>query len=53
MSAGQLVIISEEVSGFQYGMIVQVMSSKGYEDSYIVLIGTELFILSGSDIAEI
>jgi hypothetical protein len=53
MSAGQLVIISEEISGEQYGMIVQVMSSAGGEEAYIVLVGTELLILTGADIAEI
>ena len=53
MSKGQLVIISTDVSPTQYGMIVQVMSSAGSGDAYIVLVGTELLILSGADIAEI
>lgn len=53
MSTGQLVIISEEVAEGQYGMIVQVMTSDETEDSYIVLVGTELLILTGADIAEI
>ena len=53
MSKGQLVIISSEVSSEQYGMIVQVMSSAGSSDAYIVLVGTELLILTGADIAEI
>jgi|TARA_B110000211_G_C13630818_1_gene357317 hypothetical protein len=53
MSSGQLVIVSAEVSPEQYGMIVQVMSSGETEDSYIVLVGTELLILTGADIAEI
>jgi hypothetical protein len=53
MPIGQLVIVAEGVPGEQYGMIVHVMSAAGTEDSYIVLVGTELLILSGADIAEI
>ena len=53
MSSGQLVIVSAEASPIQYGMIVQVMSSGNTEDAYIVLVGTELLILTGADIAEI
>jgi hypothetical protein len=53
MSAGQLVIVSAESSAEQYGMIVQVMTSVDTEDSYIVLVGTELLMLTGEDIAEI
>jgi len=53
MTTGQLVIISSEVSSEQYGMIVNVMSSPGSSDAYIVLVGTELLILTGEDIAEI
>ena len=53
MSTGQLVIISKEVSVEQYGMIVSVMSGGTSEDAYIVLVGTELLILTGEDIAEI
>jgi hypothetical protein len=53
MSAGQLVIIAKEVSGEQYGMIVSVMSGGAAGDAYIVLVGTELLILTGADIAEI
>jgi hypothetical protein len=53
MSAGQLVIITEDISEEQYGMIVSVMSGGAAEDAYIVLVGTELLILTGADIAEI
>jgi len=53
MPVGQLVMVAEDVSGTQYGVIVHVMSATGTEDSYIVLVGTELLILTGADIAEI
>lgn len=53
MPIGQLVMVAADVSGEQYGVIVHVMSSPDSEDSYIVLVGTELLILSGADIAEI
>ncbi len=53
MSTGQLVIVSEDVSVEQYGMIVSVMSGGEADDAYIVLVGTELLILTGEDIAEI
>lgn len=53
MSTGQLVIISDEASGEQYGVIVSIMSGGTTEDAYVVLVGTELLILTGADIAEI
>ena len=53
MSAGQLVIVAGVTSKEKYGVIVQVMSGTDSEDSYIVLIGNELLILTGADIAEI
>jgi hypothetical protein len=54
MSAGQLVIVTNEASGEKYGTIVQVMTASEYgEDSYVVLVGSELLILTGADIAAI
>jgi len=53
MSAGQLVIIPNEVSSEPYGVIVQVLSGNAGNDSYIVLVGEEMLILSGEDIAAI
>ena len=47
MPIGQLVMVSKDISSVQYGMIVSIMSCVGSEDSYIVLIGTELLILTG------
>ena len=53
MLPGKLVIVSSEASTEQYGMIVRVLSSGETADSYIVLVGAELLILTGADIAEI
>ena len=53
MPIGQLVMVAEDISAEQYGVIVHVMSGGLSEDSYVVLIGSEFLILTDADIAEI
>lgn len=51
MTAGQLVLVTGACLEYSYGTIIQVLSGYSGDPAYIVLVGSELLILTDADIS--